>query len=98
MESYHEKTEATTTTLRLHKWKNDKEDKLRLPLFYQQLFCQIFVTQTVHIGNTFANQFKGFGVVEKVQSLLVCQVRLSANNLTIRAYLRCRRMGLACIG
>lgn len=48
----------------------------------------------MHIGNTFTNQFKGFGVVEKVQSLLVCQVRLFGKQLDDTRILALQKNGI----
>ena len=35
----------------------------------------------MHIGHTFANQLKGLGVIEEVQSLFVCQTCLLSKQL-----------------
>ena len=38
---------------------------------YYQLIHQILIAHAVHIGNAFANELEGFGIIEHTQSLLV---------------------------
>ncbi len=44
--------------------------------FHNKFLCQILIAEAMHISNALAHQLKGFGIIEKVQSLLVCQARL----------------------